>query len=153
MPREIAADAKKLEQIFTNLLSNAVKYAPDNPRIEVRLAKLDGQAVVSVCDRGLGIPVDDIPRLFQRYFRARTATGIAGTGIGLNLAKRFVELHGGTIEVESVEGEGTTFTVRLPIKELPGSLALHDIEALKKNVPHDLDREGGSMGTAQRAQR
>ena len=114
-PGEISGDAKKLEQVFTNLLSNAVKYAPDSPRIEVCLAASGGQMVVSVRDQGLGIPADDLPRLFQRYFRARTATGIAGTGIGLNLVKRFVELHGGAIEVESVEGEGSTFTVRLPI--------------------------------------
>ncbi len=115
LPKEIAADAKKLEQVFTNLLSNAVKYAPESPRIDVRVASEAGQAVVSVCDRGLGIPEDELPRLFERYFRARTSTGIAGTGIGLNLVKRFVELHGGTIEVESAEGAGSTFTVRLPI--------------------------------------
>lgn len=151
MPRAIAADAKKLEQIFTNLLSNAVKYAPDNPRIEVRLSRLDGQAVVSVRDHGLGIPKDDLPRLFQRYFRARTATGIAGTGIGLNLVKRLVELHEGTVEVESVEGSGTTFTVRLPIKEPPASSAAQDPESLNKDVRHDPDREEGQIGMARRA--
>ena len=123
LPKEIAADAKKLEQIFTNLLSNAVKYAPDDPRIEVHARSDAGQAVVSVRDHGLGIPADELPRLFQRYFRARTSTGIAGTGIGLNLVRRLVELHGGTIEVESVEGAGSTFTVRLPIGP-PGEAAV-----------------------------
>lgn len=72
---------------------------------------------VSVQDHGIGIDPDDLPKMFERYFRARTSTGIAGTGIGLNLVKQFVELHGGRVSVESKRGGGSTFTVSLPIDE------------------------------------
>ncbi len=115
IPDEIQGDSKLLEQIFANLLSNAVKYSPDNIRIEVA-GRRDGENVVfTVRDRGLGVPAHEQPRLFQRYFRASTTIGIAGTGIGLHVVKKFVEMHGGSVRVKSVEGEGTTFTVQLPI--------------------------------------
>lgn len=114
-PNEIFADKERLDQVFTNLLSNAVKYAPDAPLIEVKHWGDGGDVWVSVTDHGLGIPEDDLPHMFKRFFRAETAKGIPGTGIGLNVVKEFVEMHGGTITVDSVEGEGSTFTVRLPI--------------------------------------
>ena len=115
LPEEIHADAGLLDQVFTNLLSNAVKYAPNDPRIEVK-GWTDGTfAALSVCDHGVGIPADDLPRMFERFFRARTSAGIGGTGIGLNLVKRLVEMHTGTTKVDSVEGQGSVFTVRLPI--------------------------------------
>jgi PAS domain S-box-containing protein len=115
LPKIIQADTGFLEQILTNLLSNAVKYAPDAPDIEVKAFTDDDQVVISVRDHGLGIDVDDLQSMFQRFFRAKTSTGISGTGIGLNLVKMLVEEHGGTVEVESKKGEGSTFTVRLPI--------------------------------------
>jgi len=115
LPDVVTADAQALEQIFTNLLSNAVKYAPDSPNIHVNAQTDAQQIVVSVRDCGVGIDEDDLPNMFQRFFRARTSTGIAGTGIGLNLVKTLVELHGGSIWVESKKGEGSLFTVRLPI--------------------------------------
>jgi signal transduction histidine kinase len=68
-----------------------------------------------VRDEGIGIDADDLPKMFQRYFRARSSTGIAGTGIGLNLVKQIIELHGGTIKVASNRGSGTTFTLQIPI--------------------------------------
>jgi signal transduction histidine kinase len=115
LPEKIVADRSALEQIFTNLLSNAVKYSPGSPKIEVR-GWCDGTTVeVSVRDHGIGIDQDDLPKMFERYFRARTSTGIAGTGIGLNLVKYYVELHGGKVAVESLKGEGSTFTVSLPV--------------------------------------
>ena len=111
----IHADAELLDQVFTNLLSNAVKYAPKDPRIEVK-GWTDGRfAALSVRDHGVGIGADDLPRMFERFFRARTSAGITGTGIGLNLVKQLVEMHTGTTEVDSVEGQGSVFTVRLPI--------------------------------------
>ncbi len=116
LPETITADPSLLDQVFTNLLSNAVKYSPTDSDIEIK-AWGDGKDVaVSIRDTGLGIPANEMSRMFERYFRASTSTGIVGTGIGLNLAKKLVEMHGGTIEVESVEGEGSTFTVRLPIE-------------------------------------
>lgn len=115
IPEHIDADPKLLEHVFTNLLSNAVKYAPDSPLIEV-IGQVDGDtALFSIKDRGLGISEDDLPHMFERFFRAKTAQGIQGTGIGLSVCREFVEMHGGTIEVASVEGEGSTITVRLPI--------------------------------------
>ena len=115
LPEDIHADPKLLDQVFTNLMSNAVKYTPDDPHIEVK-GWTDGDfAAVSVRDHGVGVPADDLPRLCERFFRARTSTGITGTGIGLNLVKQLMEMHQGTIEVDSVEGQGSVFTVRLPI--------------------------------------
>ncbi len=115
LPEDIHADPKLLDQVFTNLLSNAVKYAPDDPHIDVK-GWTDGDfAAVSVRDHGVGVPAEDLPRLCERFFRARTSTGITGTGIGLNLVKQLVEMHKGTIEVDSVEGQGSVFTVRLPV--------------------------------------
>jgi len=116
LPKIIQADTGSLEQIFTNLLSNAVKYAPNAPDIEVKAFAEDDHVVISVRDYGLGIDADDLQSMFERFFRAKTSTGISGTGIGLNLVKMLVEEHGGTVDVESKKGEGSTFTVRLPIK-------------------------------------
>ena len=72
---------------------------------------------IAVRDFGVGIPEDEVPKLFQRFFRASTSTGIQGTGIGLNLVKSLVEMHDGTMEFTSIEGEGSTFTVKLPNRQ------------------------------------
>ncbi|GGB22009.1 hypothetical protein GCM10011380_09480 [Sphingomonas metalli] len=114
LPDRIDADRSALEQVFTNLLSNAVKYARDAPDIHVRAWADEDTVVVAVEDRGIGIDAEDLPRMFQRYFRARTSTGIAGTGIGLHLVRQIVEMHQGVVEVASQRGRGSTFTVRLP---------------------------------------
>ena len=115
IPEYIDADPKLLEHIFTNLLSNAVKYAPDNPLIEVAGEIKGDMALISIKDQGLGIPENDLPHMFERFFRAKTAEGIKGTGLGLSVCKEFVEMHGGDIKADSVEGEGATFTLLLPI--------------------------------------
>uniref|UniRef100_UPI00310182C4 sensor histidine kinase n=1 Tax=Neorhizobium sp. EC2-8 TaxID=3129230 RepID=UPI00310182C4 len=116
LPQTIVADRATIEQVFTNLLSNAVKYAPRAPDIHIRAWTKNGMSYVSIQDAGIGMDAEDLPKLFQPYYRARSATGIAGTGIGLNLVKQIVDLHGGSISVESVLGRGTTFTVALPNK-------------------------------------
>lgn len=115
LPPVVQGDALSLGQVFGNLLSNAVKYAPRAPDIVIRGWEADGFACVSVEDHGIGIDADDIDKMFQLYFRARTSTGIPGTGIGLHLVKQIVELHGGQISVESERGKGTRFTVKLPV--------------------------------------
>ena len=117
--RQIYVDPSLLDQVINNLVSNAIKYAPGDSPIEVKGWTERGHAVFSVRDYGLGIPEKDLAKLFTQFFRAGTSTGIAGTGIGLHLAKHFVELHDGTIDVVSVEGEGSTFTVRLPLGQSP----------------------------------
>lgn len=115
LPEQIVADASAIDQILTNLLSNAVKYSPDAPNIEVKAFTENDQIVLQVCDHGLGIDEDDLPNMFSRFFRAKTSSGIVGTGIGLNLVKKLVELHEGTVSVESIKNSGSTFTVRLPV--------------------------------------
>jgi PAS domain S-box-containing protein len=115
LPRTLRADPMHLNQVFSNLFSNAVKYSREAPDVDIKGWEENGCACVSVRDRGVGIDVDDLQKMFQLYFRARTSTGIAGTGIGLNLVKQIVDLHGGEISVESEKGQGTVFTVKLPI--------------------------------------
>ncbi|ANK92239.1 sensor histidine kinase protein [Rhizobium sp. N6212] len=88
-------------------------------RPAITRAKVGGKLVeIAIADSGIGMDADDLPKLFQPYYRARSATGIAGTGLGLNVVKQVVELHGGTVEVTSELGKGTTFTIFLPIEFL-----------------------------------
>ncbi len=115
LPETIQADPSALEQVLTNLLSNAVKYAPPASDINVNVFEDEDHVVICVRDHGLGIDENDLPRIFERYFRAKTSIGTAGTGIGLSLVKSLVEMHDGTVNVESRKGEGSTFTIRLPI--------------------------------------
>lgn len=119
LPKTMIADGKLLRQIISNLLSNAIKYSPGGKRVWVN-GHLDEQndLLIAVRDEGVGIPEAELAKLFQRFFRASTSAGIAGSGIGLNLVQHFVELHGGRIEVDSTEGVGSTFTVRFPYSSI-----------------------------------
>jgi two-component system, OmpR family, sensor kinase len=110
----MVGDAKLLFQAFSNLLSNAVKYSPAGGGIEVTMESSPDQVMIAVSDRGIGIPASDLQHLFERYYRGSNVSGIVGTGVGLYLVKTAVELHHGTVEVQSREGEGSRFTVRLP---------------------------------------
>jgi two-component system, OmpR family, sensor kinase len=112
-------DGKLLFQAFSNLVSNAVKYSPGGGVVEVSAECTGDEAVVTITDHGIGIPAGDLNRLFERYHRGSNVSGIVGTGVGLYLVKMAVDLHGGTIEVMSKEGEGTRFTVRLPVRRSP----------------------------------
>ena len=111
------ADRLRVKQILVNLLSNAVKFTPDEGRIQVRAAEQDGNLVVSVADTGVGIDPDDLDAIFQEFHQVGTTTkGVReGTGLGLAITKYLIELHGGTISVESTPGEGSTFRVVLPM--------------------------------------
>jgi signal transduction histidine kinase len=113
-PVPMTGDAKLLFQAFSNLLSNAVKYSPAGGAIEVTMESTADQVVVSVSDRGIGIPASDLAHLFERYHRGSNVSGIVGTGVGLYLVKTAIDLHHGSVEVQSREGEGSCFTVRLP---------------------------------------
>ncbi len=113
---EITGDEKLLRQMLGNLLSNAVKYSLNGSPVQVELHSHEGDVVLSVADRGIGIPEADLKRLGDSFHRASNTQGIPGTGLGVAIAKRAAEAHGGSIAVESAVGVGSTFTVRLPLK-------------------------------------
>jgi PAS domain S-box-containing protein len=115
LPDSMMLDEKIVRQMMANLLSNAVKYSPGAEKVEVKVEAEGDDALIEVTDHGVGIPENEKPRLFQKYFRASTSGGIPGSGLGLNLVKQFVELHNGSISLQSEVGEGTTVTVRLPL--------------------------------------
>jgi len=110
-------DALRLEQVIYNLVENAVKYSPRGGEVGVNIEAQDTMLKVSVCDQGIGIRESDIPHLFERFYRATAASErhIAGMGIGLYVVREIVTLHGGEVRVQSTEGEGSCFTVTLPL--------------------------------------
>jgi len=108
-------DEKLLRHIFSNLLSNAIKYSPAGGMVDLSVEREDGNAVFKVKDSGIGIPPEDREKLFESFHRASNVGNIPGTGLGLSIVKRMVEVHGGTISVESEVGVGTTFVVNIPL--------------------------------------
>ncbi len=115
-PVVIRGDKIRIEQILINITSNAIKYTPDGGRISLRLRDIGDAAEVSITDNGVGIPEEDIPHLFERFYRVEKARSSdkGGTGLGLAIAKEFAAAHGGDIRVSSIVSKGTTFTVTLP---------------------------------------
>jgi two-component system CheB/CheR fusion protein len=115
----VDGDPVRIEQIVTNLLNNAVKYAPDSPRIWVRLRQVKDQAELQVEDAGPGIATEKLPYLFTRYYQAEAAIqgSQSGLGLGLFLTKELVTAHGGTVDVTSRKHQGTTFTVTFPLRK------------------------------------
>lgn len=113
----IYQDEKILDLVLGNLLNNAIKYSPENTNIDFNITANDNGFVFKIKDNGIGIPVKDQKHIFERYFRAENALTNQGTGIGLNIIKGHLESLNGTISFESVEDEGTTFIVKLPIIE------------------------------------
>ena len=114
---EILADEEHLKQLWTNLISNGIRYTPSGGDVVVTLEERDGQVVGSVSDTGIGIAPDDLPRIFDEFFRTRQAKEMEehGTGLGLPIVKEIVERYGGTIDVDSTLGEGTTFRFSIPL--------------------------------------
>lgn len=112
---EISLDEALLRHILFNLLGNAVKYSPEDSVVTLRLSRRESGVRIEVIDRGIGIPEKDLPHLFETFHRCSNVGDIPGTGLGLVIVKRCAELHGGSVEVHSQPGEGTTFTVDLPI--------------------------------------
>jgi signal transduction histidine kinase len=112
-------DSARLERVLDNLLANAIKYTPEGGVITVIIVRDDDEtgswAVLSVRDSGVGIPAADLSHIFERFQRAGNVGRIGGSGIGLSVARHIVELHGGSISVDSMEGEGSIFTIRLPL--------------------------------------
>jgi signal transduction histidine kinase len=114
LPQWLKADSTLLEQAVQNLLSNALKYSPGNTKVKVLAHRSGSEIRISVTDQGVGIPADEITSLFRRFYRARTAEGIPGTGIGLSFVSQIMALHEGAVDVSSEEGKGSTFTLRFP---------------------------------------
>lgn len=110
-------DGRRISQVLDNLLSNAVKYSPGGGRVTIRARELDGEIECSVTDEGSGMSADELKGVFSKFFRTSGArnAAIPGVGLGLAISKAIVERHGGTISCRSVEGEGSTFTFRLPL--------------------------------------
>jgi len=114
----VTADRTRLEQVAANLIDNAVKYTPSGGRVDVEVLRDAGAAVLRVRDSGPGIPADELPRIFDRLFRGDTSRAERGLGLGLSLVKAIVEAHGGTLEVSSELGRGSTFSVSLPVDDM-----------------------------------
>ena len=109
----VLADATRLQQVAANLIDNAVKYTPAGGRVDVEVVREDGRALLRVRDTGIGIPADELPRIWDRLFRGDTSRAERGLGLGLSLVKAIVEAHGGTVDVRSEPGRGSAFTVAL----------------------------------------
>lgn len=112
----VVMDDKLIRHILNNLLSNAIKYSPNGGTVELLVICQDGQALFVVKDSGIGIPVADREKLFESFYRASNVGKINGTGLGLSIVKQMVDLHSGSITVDSEVGFGTTFTVSLPLR-------------------------------------
>ncbi len=111
--KQVYIDPKSLHHIVSNLLTNAIKYSPPEAPIECKIDLEKTEIIIKITDQGIGIPANDLPYIFDSFHRASNVDNISGTGLGLNIVKKYVELHGGTIEVQSQVDVGTTFIVRL----------------------------------------
>lgn len=114
MPR-VMADGERVEQVLVNLIHNAIKFTPPGGRVNVGATVMGSQACLSVSDTGTGIAVHDLPRIFERFYKADRSRASGGTGLGLAIAKHIVQAHGGEIVVESAPGQGATFAFTLPL--------------------------------------
>lgn len=114
----VAFDPEKMERIVFNLLSNAIKYTPENGKIHVRLSQETSSFVLQVTDSGTGIKKEDVQKIFDTYYQTDSSQKQNSSGIGLSLVKVFVELHGGTISVDSEYGKGSEFTCRFPLRQI-----------------------------------
>jgi len=134
-PVVVEGDRMRLERVLQNIIGNAVKYSPAGTPIQVRVEQQDYQANITVRDSGVGIPADELPHIFTRYYRASTSIGIKGTGIGLAGSRTIVMQHGGHISLDSGVDRGTTVVISLPCLQVPGllrapvSASAHDSEA------------------------
>jgi two-component system sensor histidine kinase VicK len=115
---DVEADRDRIEQVLINILSNAMKYTPKGGKISIYVGKMYSSVYVKVKDSGIGIPKEDLPRIFERFYRTDKARSreMGGTGLGLAIAKEIIEAHNGEISVTSDIGKGTEFTIKLPVK-------------------------------------
>jgi PAS domain S-box-containing protein len=135
-PLPLFVDATRTEQIIANLLTNAAKYSPDGSEITLRAFADDGEAVIQVIDRGIGISAEMLPRVFDLFAQAEQTLDRSqgGLGIGLTVVRKLTEMHGGAVSAQSAgEGQGSTFTVRLPLSEAAEPTPFAEVDSLE---PH-----------------
>ena len=111
----VQGDTETLKLLFTNLIHNGIKYNREGGHLDISLKSDDQEVKIFVKDTGIGIPKEKLPLIFEQFFRVKNRKDIEGSGLGLSIAKKIVEIHSGSIEVESKQGVGTMFTVSLPI--------------------------------------
>jgi nitrogen-specific signal transduction histidine kinase len=156
---EATVDETRVHRVLANLLSNAVKYSPDGGPVHVTFKPLDGpdgrSALLSLRDEGVGIPPDDLPHVFDRFHRGANVVGrFAGSGLGLASARELVELHGGAISVESQDGKGSMFVVRLPLAPPAARASLPTTQPLGQlNAPREAGFDTLVAQTAQVTER
>ena len=113
-PAEVFADPGRLHQIITNLLTNALKFTPAGGRVTLSTGPAGGKCVLQVTDTGIGIPADELPHIFDRFWRGQQAAHVSGSGIGLSVATELARAHGGRLTAGSEPGHGTQMTLTLP---------------------------------------
>jgi two-component system phosphate regulon sensor histidine kinase PhoR len=120
--KPILADPKNIEEVLNNLLSNAINYSPDGGKVRVTARGIEQFIEIKVSDTGVGIPAEELPKIFEKFYRVKhpKTRHITGTGLGLSLVKGIVEAYHGSIGVESLPGKGTTFTIILPAMKAEG---------------------------------
>lgn len=138
-PGHLAVDVEKIERVFFNLLSNAFKYTPDNGAITVSVGFYGDDCRIAIKDTGRGISAEDLGNIFDRFFQVDKVHP-NGSGIGLSLAKSFVEMHGGRIDVESEPGKGSLFSVTIPVKHIADTSEKIESHILSSDISAELDR-------------
>jgi signal transduction histidine kinase len=118
-PAPVLADERWMHQVVTNLLGNALKFTPAGGTVTIRTRQDGSRAVLQVADTGIGIPADELPRIFDRFWRGRAAAQTSGSGIGLAVAAELARAHGGTLTAASQPGEGTRLILTLPLSIPP----------------------------------
>jgi signal transduction histidine kinase len=111
----LVVDRNKIQQVIANLLDNAIKYTSSGGRVDIQSFQKDHQVVITIRDTGIGIPKDELPKIWNRLYRGEKSRSQRGLGLGLSLIKPIIEVHRGSIEVSSEPDQGSTFTLYLPI--------------------------------------
>jgi signal transduction histidine kinase len=119
----VECDAAQIRRALDNLIGNAIKYTPAGGRVDIDAERLGAEIVIKVADTGVSISAQDAPRVFERFYRAQDASGLAieGTGLGLAIVRAIAEQHGGSVSIESELGRGSVFSLRLPLSQRAGA--------------------------------